>query len=417
MCVCQFSQAIRSNVLENAAHRQLMRESTIVGTVSQFSRLSMIGNRFLFLHNNFQMQHPWPSSQYAQVKEQTTPKLAQTYTSRICSKTSCSRKTRTTKRRHDWHEMCSPRSCSNRMLISIDTIHVDAPQDHPRLTHRRPWIDSIRQTKWNRTFPTWLLSNMSDTNARQFTLFPFIYSRHSLTVARTGRFNQVNFSWRVNIIFIGRIFRRTREKQTRNRTRRCPNRENQENATRKFVCYSDICFVDSDQYVNEATYAVRDDRQHADMDHRAVVRNNDDRPITPMRTTFRQIADKFTADDGLPIDHNLTNQYYEAYNDFEQDDDHSPTRDVREKEFNDQICRSFNGNATSTECPSMFSSSQRSASHVLSRTLESSSGVHSTRQSKYISSSKTIDGTKKSRALPKNKSHESRSIHRSLLFM
>ena len=45
-------------------------------------------------------------------------------------------------------------------------------------------------------------------------------------------------------------------------------------------------------------------------------RVTDDRPITPMRGTYRQIADKFGDEDGLPIDPNLTNQYYEAFNDF-----------------------------------------------------------------------------------------------------
>ena len=37
-----------------------------------------------------------------------------------------------------------------------------------------------------------------------------------------------------------------------------------------------------------------------------------------MRATYRQIADKFGDEDGLPSDPNLTNQYYEVYNDFEK---------------------------------------------------------------------------------------------------
>ncbi|CAF4339712.1 unnamed protein product, partial [Rotaria magnacalcarata] len=45
-----------------------------------------------------------------------------------------------------------------------------------------------------------------------------------------------------------------------------------------------------------------------------------------MRGTYRQIADQFGDEDGLPIDPTLTNQYYEAYNDFEKEDDFSPTR-------------------------------------------------------------------------------------------
>jgi hypothetical protein len=127
---------------------------------------------------------------------------------------------------------------------------------------------------------------------------------------------------------------------------------------------------------------------------------NDDRPITPMRGTYRQIADKLGDEDGLPTDPNLTNQYYEAYNDFEKEDDQSPTREKREKDFYDQVCRSFNGQGTTLKNQRVMSASQRSTINSLSRTIDPRYPTNPPiRQSKYITPSKTIASVRKQRNL------------------
>lgn len=126
---------------------------------------------------------------------------------------------------------------------------------------------------------------------------------------------------------------------------------------------------------------------------------NDDRPITPMRATYRQIADKFGDEDGLPSDPNLTNQYYEAYNDFEKEDDHSPTREKNEQEFYDQVCSSFNGLGTPLDSQRPMSASQRSTINSLSRTINPRHPTNPIRQSKYLTPSKTIASTRKQTTL------------------
>jgi recombination DNA repair RAD52 pathway protein len=151
--------------------------------------------------------------------------------------------------------------------------------------------------------------------------------------------------------------------------------------------------LDPNQFSNEETYIVP---TNVDRFNKQIRNNNiDDRPITPMRGTYRQIADKFVDDDGLLTDPNLTNQYYEAYNDFEKEDDHSPTRDKLEKEFYDQVCRSFNGQNSTLKSQRTMSASQRSTINSLSRTIDPRYQSNPIRQSKYLTSSRTIASTRK----------------------
>ena len=118
-----------------------------------------------------------------------------------------------------------------------------------------------------------------------------------------------------------------------------------------------------------------------------------------MRGTYRQIAAKFVDDDGLPTDPNLTNQYYEAYNDFEKEEDHSPTRERREKEFYDQVCQSFNGLNSTSKNERVMSASQRSTTmNSLSRTIDPRHPPQNpVRQSKYLTSSRTVPSARKQR--------------------
>jgi len=108
-----------------------------------------------------------------------------------------------------------------------------------------------------------------------------------------------------------------------------------------------------------------------------------------MRGTYRQIADKFGDEDGLPSDPNLTNQYYEVYNDFEKDD-YSPTREKHEKEFQDQVCRSFNDQETTITSQRAMSASQRSTINSMSRTIDPRYAANTTRQSRYLAPSRTM---------------------------
>lgn len=146
-------------------------------------------------------------------------------------------------------------------------------------------------------------------------------------------------------------------------------------------------------YPNESTFVVRD----RFAPRPAVARNNDDRPITPMRVTYTQIADKFNKDVGLPTDPTLTNQYYEGCNDFEQDDDQSPTREKREREFNEQIVRSFNGHEGSPRSERPLSASQRSTMNSMSRTIDPRQGGNRAHQSRYLASSRTVTSARKSK--------------------
>lgn len=119
-----------------------------------------------------------------------------------------------------------------------------------------------------------------------------------------------------------------------------------------------------------------------------------------MRTTYRQIADKFVDEDGLPTDPNLTNQYYEAYNDFENDDGHDPTREKHEKEFHDQVCRSFNDLGATLNSERIMSASQRSTINSLSRTIDPRyPTTNPIRQSKYLTSSRTVADDRKRRTI------------------
>lgn len=120
---------------------------------------------------------------------------------------------------------------------------------------------------------------------------------------------------------------------------------------------------------------------------------SDDRPITPMRGTYRQIAERFVDEDGLPIDPNLTNQYYEAYNDFEKEDDYSPTREQNEKAFHDQVCNSFNGQQTMKQRLRVTSESKNSTMNSMSRTIDERYAANPMRPSRYITSSRTMAGT------------------------
>ena len=158
-------------------------------------------------------------------------------------------------------------------------------------------------------------------------------------------------------------------------------------------------FLDPNQFSNEETYAVQTNADRFGGFSRPIRNNNniDDRPITPMRGTYRQLADKFVDDDGLPTDATLTNQYYEAYNDFEKEDDQSPTRDRREREFHDQVCRSFNGQDNSLKTQRIMSASQRSTMNSLSRTIDPRYSSNAIRQSKYLTTSRTIGSARKQR--------------------
>ncbi|CAF0897499.1 unnamed protein product [Adineta steineri] len=152
----------------------------------------------------------------------------------------------------------------------------------------------------------------------------------------------------------------------------------------------------TNQFSNEETYTVRTNPDDFKTFKKPMRSLNDDRPITPMRGTYRQIADKFGDEDGLPTDPNLTNQYYEVYNDFEKEDDFSPTREKHEKEFHDQVCRSFNGQGTTLKLNRSMSASQRSTINSMSRTINPHYAPNPIRQSKYVTSSRTIaSGTKK----------------------
>ena len=157
------------------------------------------------------------------------------------------------------------------------------------------------------------------------------------------------------------------------------------------------CFVDLNQYSNEEAHPVRTNPDPFSSSNRPFRNNVDDRPITPMRGTFRQIADKLIGDDGLPTDPNLTNQYYEAYDDFEVEDDHDPTRERREKEFHDQVCRSFNDLSSTSKSSRTMSASQRSTINSLSRTIDPRQQPQPMRQSKYLASSRTVASARKSR--------------------
>lgn len=161
-------------------------------------------------------------------------------------------------------------------------------------------------------------------------------------------------------------------------------------------------------YPNESTFIVRNNSEPT----ANVFRSNDDRPITPMRSTYKQIAAKFNKEVGLPTDPNLTNQYYEDCNDFEQDDDQSPTREKREREFTEQIIRSFNGHEGSPKSERPLSASQRSTMNSMSRTIDprQGGGANPTRQSRYLASSRTMTNARKSKTTShdgKNKSFHS----------
>jgi hypothetical protein len=163
---------------------------------------------------------------------------------------------------------------------------------------------------------------------------------------------------------------------------------------------SDTFFLlDPHQFSNEQTYNVRTNPDRSGGFNKPIRSINDDRPITPMRSTYRQIADKFGDEDGLPTDPNLTNQYYEAYNDFEKEDDQSPTREKHEKEFYDQVCRSFNGQETLLRNQRLMSASQRSTINSLSRTIDPRYPTNPIRQSKYLAPSRTIASARKARPL------------------
>ncbi|CAF4850074.1 unnamed protein product, partial [Rotaria sp. Silwood1] len=154
------------------------------------------------------------------------------------------------------------------------------------------------------------------------------------------------------------------------------------------------------QYSNEETYTVRTHTERPNDFNKSIRnKNNEDRPITPMRTTYRQIAEKFGDEDGLPIDPTLTNQYYEAYDDFEKEDDYSPTRENDEKEFYDQVCRSFNGQETTQNRQRIMSASKNSTINSMSRTIDPRNISNQIRPSKYITSSRTISNSTKQKSL------------------
>lgn len=161
-------------------------------------------------------------------------------------------------------------------------------------------------------------------------------------------------------------------------------------------------FLDPHQYSNEETYPVRTNPDSFNLSYRPLRNNVDDRPITPMRGTYRQIADKFVGEDGLPTDPNLTNQYYEAYNDFEIEDDQDPTRERREKEFYDQVCQSFNELSSTSKSDRSMSASQRSTINSLSRTIDPRQQPQPMRQSKYLVPSRTVASARKQRTSNNN---------------
>ena len=127
-----------------------------------------------------------------------------------------------------------------------------------------------------------------------------------------------------------------------------------------------------------------------------------------MSGTYRQIADKFGNEDGVPVDPKLTDQYYEIYNDFEQEDDHSPTREIREKEFHDQVCRSFNGNEVSIKSQRSLPGSHNSTINSMSRTIDPRYPPKATRPSNYINSSRTIANAAEQKTSSRAPFHDSR---------
>lgn len=158
-----------------------------------------------------------------------------------------------------------------------------------------------------------------------------------------------------------------------------------------------ILHLEATLYPDEPTVIVR---KHFVPETTNVFRSNDDRPITPMRATYTQIAAKFNKEVGLPTDPNLTDQYYEGCYDFEQDDDQSPTREKREREFSEQIIRSFNGHEGSPKNERSLSASKRSI-NSMSRTIDprqGGGGGNPTRQSRYLASSKTMTSARKSKS-------------------
>lgn len=72
---------MRSSVLEAAQSRQLMRESTIVGTVSDLHFLVTAD-----CYSSLQMRQPWPSRADADIKPQARAKMSQTLDNRTFSK-------------------------------------------------------------------------------------------------------------------------------------------------------------------------------------------------------------------------------------------------------------------------------------------------------------------------------------------
>lgn len=169
---------------------------------------------------------------------------------------------------------------------------------------------------------------------------------------------------------------------------------------------------------NEATFVVRKTQGRLGTSQVHPPLSHDDRPITPMRVTYTQIADKFNKDIGLPTDPTLTNQYYAACNDFEQEDDQSPTRELREREFTEQIIRSFNGHQGSPKLERPLSVSERSTMNSLSRTIDPRPGPNPTRQSRYLASSRTVSSAKKSKTSSKSAAHDGNGFYNTLsIFM
>jgi hypothetical protein len=87
--------------------------------------------------------------------------------------------------------------------------------------------------------------------------------------------------------------------------------------------------------------------------------NFDDRPITPLRASYRQIADKYGDEDG--------SQY----------DDRSPTRERR-------------SNESTLKSQRTMSASQRSTMNSMSRTIDPRYAANVKTQPKYASPSRTI---------------------------
>lgn len=160
-----------------------------------------------------------------------------------------------------------------------------------------------------------------------------------------------------------------------------------------------LCFTDPNQFANEETYTVAKNSDHKRSFNKTMRNYAEDRPITPMRATYRQIAEKFGDEDGLPIDPNLTNQYYEAYNDFEKEDDYSPTREQNEREFHDQICRSISCQEIAKDRQRAKSASQSSTMNSMSRTIDPHHKSSANRPSRYLAQSRTIATTSKQKSL------------------